>query len=136
VRGGGRALGEEWEEVGAPEAGDIERWTLEGRKQGLFGVAEEVETPDVAAFDRVRLGETVERPDTGREVVQTGEVFEIAAVATEQDPTQVVEAVDRLSEGGEGAGCWALPMFTLRSCLKAETSLVVVSMRRTRPNLS
>ena len=69
--GGGGALGEEWEEVGAPEAGDIESGTLEGRKQGLFGVAEEVETPDAAAFDRVRLGETVERPDTGREVVQT-----------------------------------------------------------------
>ena len=78
--GGGRALGEEWEEVGAPEAGDIESGTLEGRKQGLFGVAEEVETPDAAAFDRVRLGETVERPDTGREVVQTGEVFEVAVI--------------------------------------------------------
>ena len=93
-------------------------------------------TPDGAAYDGVRLGETVERPDASRKVVQTGEVLEIAAVATEQDLTQVVEAVDRLSEGGEGAGCWALPMFTLRSCLKAETSLVVVSMRRTRPNLS
>ena len=73
-------MGEEWEKVGAPEAGDIESGTLEGRKQGLFGVAEEVETPDAAAFDRVRLGETVERPDTGREVVQTGEVFEVAVI--------------------------------------------------------
>ena len=90
--GGGRALGEEWEEVGAPEAGDIESGTLEGRKQGLFGVAEEVETPDAAAFDRVRLGETVERPDTGREIVQSGEVFKVAAVATEQDVTEVSEA--------------------------------------------
>jgi hypothetical protein len=40
------------------------------------------------------LGETAERPDAGREVVQTGEVFEVAAVATEQDLTQVLEAVD------------------------------------------
>jgi len=42
----------------------------------------------------VRLGETVERPDTGREVVQTGEVFEVAAVAAEQDVTEVGEAID------------------------------------------
>ena len=41
--GGGRTLGECWQEVGAAEAGDIESGTLEGRKQGLFGVAEEVE---------------------------------------------------------------------------------------------
>ena len=29
------------------------------------------------------MGETVERPDASREVVEAGEVFEIAAVATE-----------------------------------------------------
>jgi len=57
------------------------------------------------------LGETVERPDASREVVQTGEVFEIATIATEQDLTEVVEAVDGLSDGGKAAGCWALPMF-------------------------
>jgi hypothetical protein len=64
-----------------------------------------------APFDATRLGEPVERADAGREIVQTGEVFEITAVATEQDFTQVHKAVDRLSDGGEGAGCRALPMF-------------------------
>ena len=59
------------------------------------------------------MGEPVERADAGREIVQTGEVFEITAVATEQDFTQVHEAVDCLSDGGEGAGCRALPMFHL-----------------------
>ena len=34
-------------------------------RQGLFGAAEEVETPDGAAFDGARLGETVEGPDAG-----------------------------------------------------------------------
>ena len=53
--GGRRALGEYWQEVGAAEAGDIESGTLEGRKQGLFGVAEEVEALDGAAVARVRL---------------------------------------------------------------------------------
>ena len=86
--GSGRALGERRQEVGAAEASDVEGGTLQGRQQGLFGAAEEVETPDSAAFDGAGLGETVERPDAGREVVQTGEVFEVAAVATKQDVKQ------------------------------------------------
>jgi hypothetical protein len=53
--GGGRASGECRQEVGAAEAGDIESGTLEDRKQGLFGVAEEVEALDGAAVARVRL---------------------------------------------------------------------------------
>ena len=92
--GGGRAAGEEWQQVGAAEAGDVEGRTLDGGKQGLFGATEEVETPDSAAFDGARLGETVEGPDAGNEVVQTGEVFEVAAVAAEQDVTEVGEAID------------------------------------------
>ena len=47
-------------------------------------MAEEVEALDGTAVDQTRSGEAVERPDAGREVVQTGEVFEGAAVATEQ----------------------------------------------------
>src|SRR6202043_3668634 len=57
--------------------------------------------------------------DASREIVQTGEVFEITAVATEQDFTQVDEAVDRLSDGGEGAGCRTLPMFHLAVVLES-----------------
>ena len=109
--GCGRALGDEGSEISAAQTGDVEAGTLQGREQGLFGAAEKVQAFEVAAFDGTGLGETVERPDAGREVVQTGEVFEITAVATEQDFTQVLEAVDRLSDGGEGAGCRALPMF-------------------------
>ena len=57
--GSGRALGERRQEVGAAEASDVEGGTLQGRQQGLFGAAEEVETPDSAAFDGAGLGETV-----------------------------------------------------------------------------
>ena len=78
-------MGEEWQEVGAAEAGDVVGGALQSGKQGLFSAAEEVETPDGAAFDEARLGETVERSDASREVVQTGEVFEVAAVATKHD---------------------------------------------------
>src|SRR5215472_5834638 len=117
--GGGRAAGEEWQQVGAAEAGDVEGRTLYGGKQGLFGAAEEVETPDSAAFDGARLGETVERSDTSREVVQTGEVFEVAAVATEHDVTQVSQAVDVLFDGSEGVACWTLLMFYLPVVLES-----------------
>ena len=54
---------------------------MKGGKQGLFSAAEEVETSEAAAVDGTGLGETVERPDASREVVQTGEVFEVAAIA-------------------------------------------------------
>ena len=84
-----------------------------GREQALFDAAEKIEALEIAPIDGTGLGEPVERADAGREIVQTGEVFEITAVATEQDFTQVHEAVDRLSDGGEGAGCRALPMFHL-----------------------
>ena len=57
------------------------------------------------------MGETVERADAGREVIQTGEIFEVAAVATEQDATEVGEAVDVLFDGSEGVACWTLLMF-------------------------
>src|SRR5437016_12345728 len=111
--GGGRALGEQRPEVGAAQAGDVEARTLQGREQALFDAAKKIEAFEVAPFDGTRLGEPVERADAGREIVQTGEVFEITAVATEQDFTQVHEAVNRLSDGGEGAGRRALPMFSL-----------------------
>ena len=80
----------------------------EGGEQGLFGAAEKVEAPEVSAFDRTGLGETVERADAGREVVQTGEVFEVAAVAAKQDVSEGGEAVNALFDGSEGVTCGAL----------------------------
>src|SRR6516165_8262461 len=117
--GGGRALGEERPQVGAAQAGDVEAGTLQGREQALFDAAEKIEALKIAPLDGTRLGEPVERADAGREIVQTGEVFEITAVAAEQDFTQVDEAVDRLSDGGEGAGCRTLPMFHLAVVLES-----------------
>src|SRR6202023_2322955 len=89
------------------------------REQALFDAAEKIEALEIAPFDGTRLGEPVERADASREIVQTGEVFEITAVATEQDFTQVDEAVDRLSDGGEGARCRTLPMFHLAVVLES-----------------
>ena len=63
------------------------------------------------------LGKTVERSDASREVVQTGEVFEIATVAAEQDVMQAGEAVDGLFDGS-GVACWTLLMFYLSVVLE------------------
>ena len=81
--GGRRALGEERPEVGAAQPGDVEAGTLQSREQGLFGAAEKVQAPEIAAIDGTGLGETVERANAGREIVQAGEILEIAAIATE-----------------------------------------------------
>ena len=134
--GCGRARIEQWQEVGAAKAGDVEGGTLQGCKQGLFGVAEEIETSEGAAVDGTRLGETDERADAGGEVVETGEVFEVAAVAAQQDMGEGGEAVDVLLDGSEGVACRALLMFYLAVVLESGDVVVVVSMRRTRPNLS
>ena len=64
------------------------------------------------------MGKTVERSDASREVVQTGEVFEVAAVATKQDVTEVSEAVNVLFDGSEGVACWTLLMFYLSVVLE------------------
>jgi hypothetical protein len=40
--GGRRALGDQRQEVGAAEAGDVEAETLQGGEQGLFGAAEKL----------------------------------------------------------------------------------------------
>src|SRR5215469_3717505 len=85
----------------------------------VCSAAEEVETPDGAAFDGTRLGKTVEGADTGGEVVQTGEVFEVAAVAPEHDMTQVGQAVDVLLDGSKGVACWTLLMFYLSVVLES-----------------
>jgi hypothetical protein len=92
---------------------------LKGGKQGLLSAAEEVETSEAAAVDGTGLGETVERADAGREVVQTGEVFEATAVVAEQDVSEGGKAVDVLFHGSEGVTCGALLMFYLAVVLES-----------------
>jgi hypothetical protein len=117
--GSGRARAEQRQQISPAEAGDVEGGTLESREQGLLDAAEEVEPPDIAAVDETRLGEAVEGSDPGREVVQTGEVFEVAAVATAQDLAEIVEAVDVLLEGREAVSCRAVLMFHLAVVLES-----------------
>src|SRR5215831_4338778 len=75
-------------------------------------------TSEGAAVDGTRLGETVERSDAGGEVVETGEVFEVAAVAPEPDVREGGEAVDVLFNGSKGVACWALLVFYLAVVLE------------------
>src|SRR5215813_12157880 len=95
-----RVGGEDWMTSGTRSARRrplmLKAGTVQGGKESLLGTAEEVEALDGAAFDGTGSGKTVERSDASREVVQTGEVFDIAAVATEQDVTEVGKAVNVL----------------------------------------
>ena len=60
-----------WQEVGAAEAGDIESGRLQAESRVCSARLKKLRPPDGAAFDGARLGEMVERPDAGGEVVQT-----------------------------------------------------------------
>src|SRR6516165_8617439 len=118
-----RVAGEHWARNGRRSARRRPAMLYAGRcrteSRVCSGWLKKVEASEGAAFDEARLGETVERSDASREVVQTGEVFEVAAVATEQDVTQVGKAVDVLFDGSEGVACWTLLMFYLAVVLES-----------------
>src|SRR5262249_57212317 len=95
----------------AAKAGDVEGGTLQGGKQGLFGVAEEIETSEGAAVDGTRLGETVERSDAGGEVVETGEVFAVAAGGPRPAGGGGGGGGGGVFFGGESGGFWARLVF-------------------------
>src|SRR3984893_6647009 len=78
----------------------------------------EVDSLEGLVLDGARLGEPVEGTDTGREVVERCEVRQVAAVAAEQDLTEVDEAVDGLLDGGEDPSRRPLPMFHLAVVLE------------------
>src|ERR1700724_3394251 len=78
----------------------------------------EVDSLEGLVLDGARLGEPVEGTDTGREVVERCEVRQVAAVAAEQDLTEVNQAVDGLLDGGEDPRRRPLPMFHLAVVLE------------------
>ena len=73
-------------------------------QQSTVAWFEEVDPLDGLAVHLTRFGQAVERAHAGGEVVQRGEVREIAPVAAEQNLTQVNQAVDGLLDGGEAPG--------------------------------
>src|ERR1700720_937567 len=78
----------------------------------------EVDPLDGLLLDGARLGEPVEGTDTGREVIERGEVRQIAAIAAKQDLAQVDQAVDGLLDGGEGPRRRPFSMFHLAGGLE------------------
>jgi len=131
-----REFVEDGKEMRAADTGDVEGRPLECAQETLFCGVEEIDAFDGLAADGTGLGEPIESPHTGREVVESGEEGEVTAITTEEDLAKVRQAVDRLFDRGKGAAGRPLRCSTLRWCLKEETSLLVVSRRRTRANLS
>jgi len=122
--------------MGTADTSDVEGRPLEGAEQTLFGGVEEVDAFDGLAADRAGPGEPIENPDPCGEVVESGEEGEITAVTAKEDLAKVRQAVDRLFDGARARLAGPLRCSTLRWCLKEDTSLLVVSRRRTRANLS
>ena len=60
---------------------------------GVTGI-EEVDPLDGASVDQARLGQAVEGTNPGREIVEGGQVREIALVTSEEDLAQIDQAVD------------------------------------------
>ena len=87
-------------------------------QQGVVPGVEEVDPLDGLAIHLTRLGQPLERPDPGGEVVERGQVGDIAPVAAEQYLTQVDQAVDRLLDRCEFPGRGPLPMFHLAVVLE------------------
>ena len=82
--------------VGPADTSDVDPWILQGMQQRAVPGFEEVDPPDGLAVHVARLGQAAKRTNPGREVVQSGEVGEIAPVTPEQDFTQIDQAVDAL----------------------------------------
>ncbi len=97
---------------------------------------EEVDAVDRLAFDRPRLGEPVEGVHPGGEIVERGEMGEVAPVAGQQDLAKVDQAVDGFLEEAMARVAGPSRCSTFRWRLKKDTSSVVVSIRRMQPNLS
>src|SRR6266404_96035 len=63
-------LVEQREQVGAADAGDVDPRVLQGVQQGVIDRIEEVDALDGLAMEPARLGEPVEGPDAGGEIVE------------------------------------------------------------------
>ena len=72
------------QQVGAADAGDVGARILQSVQQGVVGRIEEVDPLDGPVVDGARLGEAVEGANPGGEVVDGGEILQIAAIAAER----------------------------------------------------
>src|SRR5262249_50683433 len=79
----GREHGQVWQEVSTADAGDVDPGVLQGAQQRGVTKLEEIDSFDGTAVDQTRLGQAVEGADPGREVIQGGQVSEIASIASE-----------------------------------------------------
>jgi hypothetical protein len=83
-------------------------------QQGAVAWFEEVDPLDGAAIHLTWFGHTVERPNSGGEVIQRGQMGDIAPVAGKQNFPQVDQAVDGLLDRCEFPGGWPLAVFQPR----------------------
>ena len=123
------------QQLAAANAGDVDPRVLQGVQQGFVRQAKKlIPAPSCRSTSRGLVRRPSAR-DPGGEVVQRGQVGDIAPVAAKQNVSQIDQAVDRLDRR-EFPVAGPVRCSTLRWCLKNDTSLAVVSIRSTMPCLS
>jgi len=123
-------------DVQVPKSGDHVLATYESEQESSLIVAEEVEALVRASSVVLGFAELVEALRSSGRSFECSDKFQIAAIGGGDESPQVSEAVAGFLEGSELEGSRAVPLFHRAVVLEKETSLVVVSMRKTRPTLS
>src|SRR5437764_4402323 len=126
-------------QAGVAEATDLPFATRQGGEEGEVRGAEEVEAAITARVVAGRLCHLFDPLDACGRVAQVGEEGQIAAIGRVQQVPQRTETVDGPLRDLLGASLVSVEpsrCSTLRWWRKKETSLTVVSLRRTRTCLS
>ena len=100
------------------DASEKKKGILQGMQQSTVGWLEEVDPLNRLAVHLARLGQAAEGAHTGGEVVQRGQVSEIATVAAKQYLAQVDQAVDGLLDRRDAPGRRPVAVFHLSVVLE------------------
>src|ERR1035437_3744206 len=109
---------DEWFDVGAAHAVNVELRALQGTQQTLLGALEEVQSLDRAVPVTLRFAQPSQITRTRCGVIQSRKELQIAAIAAGQNFTQVDQAIDTLLQGSDLAGAMSILVFHLAVVLE------------------
>ena len=108
-----RGVGQQSHQIGAPQTVDIELRTLQCPQQLLLGALEEVQALDRPVALAPLVGQARKRALSGAVIVQRGQILQVAAIASQEDPAQIDQAVDGFFSG---ASCRVLGRSDVPPC--------------------
>ena len=107
--------------IGPPDTRDVDPWILQRVQQRGIARFEEVDYLHLSLSGLTRLAEPSDGADAGGEVVQRGQLCQIASVTADQYLSQVDQVVDSRLDGRQFAGHWTVPVFHLALVLEKES---------------